>query len=39
MLIGHQVTNYLTNHSKLCKSCQFNNQSCWISVYRLRDVT
>jgi len=39
MLVSRQVTNCLTNHSELCKSCQLNNQSRRISVYRLRAVT
>jgi len=38
MLISQQVTSCLTNHSKLCKSRQLNNQSSRISIYRLQDV-
>jgi len=32
MLISQQLTNWLTNHSELCESCQLNNQSRRISI-------
>jgi len=38
-MLSSQQASCLTNHSKLCKSRQLNNQSHWIYVCRLRTVT